>query len=345
MPVERPSSKGWGNRYAQVVKTSGKGSYVHLAGQTAAPMPGSSETQEISTMGCKAQTSIILTRIDRLLAEQGASKSDLVRAWVFLHDPKDVHAANAAWDEWMNTDGNLPARTNLVASPQLHTPDSLVEITVDAFVNAPENSTMDTSNTMPEPPTKVAKTSARPEKFCCVFLGSSNGNDPIYHADAYKFGRLLAESGIGLVYGGANGGLMGALADGVLEHSKGYAIGVIPEGNVVPSEHRHAQLSEMIMSPNMPERKKTMLDKADFLVALPGGTGTLDELTEVVDFKKLGLHSKPVFALNTKGFWKHLYDMMKHMESSGFSRTGSTEKLLQLADTPEELVNFLSSAK
>jgi len=293
-------------------------------------------------MGCKAQASIILARIDRLLAEQGASKSDLVRAWVFLHDPKDVHAANAAWDEWMDTNGNLPARTNLVASPQLHTPDSLVEITVDAFVNAPEESTVDT---LPEPPTKVAKTSARPEKFCCVFLGSSNGNDPSYRAEAYKFGRLLAESGIGLVYGGANAGLMGAVADGVLEQSKGYAIGVIPEGNVVPSEHRHARLSEIILSPDMPERKKTMLDKADFLVALPGGTGTLDELTEVIDFRKLGLHSKPVFALNTKGFWKHLHEMMKHMESSGFSREGSTNNLLQLADTPEELLSLLSSAK
>merc|ERR1719464_1272592 len=99
------------------------------------------------------------------------------------------------------------------------------------------------------------------------------------------------------------------------------------------------------MTPDMTKRKQTMLEEADFLVALPGGSGTLDELTEVIDFKKLKLHNKPVFALNTKGFWKHLYEMMKHMESSGFSREGSTEKLLQLADTPEELVKCLTSAR
>ena len=136
MPIERPSSKGWGGRYAQVVVTSGRGRMIHLAGQTAAPMPESDENQDISKLDCKEQTAVILSRIDRLLAEQGASKANLVRAWLFLHDPKDVHIANEAWDEWMDEEA-LPARTNLVASPQLHTPHGLVEITVDAFLDEP----------------------------------------------------------------------------------------------------------------------------------------------------------------------------------------------------------------
>mmetsp|Transcript_28174 Transcript_28174/g.81457 ORF Transcript_28174/g.81457 Transcript_28174/m.81457 type:complete len:162 (-) Transcript_28174:1022-1507(-) len=135
MPVNRPSHKGWGNRYAQVVTTSGCGVTIHLAGQTAAPMPGSDEPDnDLSLMGCREQTSTILARIDRLLAQNGATKADLVRAWVFLHDPVDVDAANEAWDEWMNQEGRLPARTCLVASPQGHTPHSRVEITVDAFI-------------------------------------------------------------------------------------------------------------------------------------------------------------------------------------------------------------------
>jgi enamine deaminase RidA (YjgF/YER057c/UK114 family) len=135
MPIARPSKKGWGGRYAQVVTTSGKGVTIHLAGQTAAPMPGSDEPEnDLSQMSCREQAATILARIDRLLAENNAAKADLVRAWVFVHDPADVDEANAAWDEWMDVEGRLPARTCLVASPQGHTPHGRVEITVDAFV-------------------------------------------------------------------------------------------------------------------------------------------------------------------------------------------------------------------
>ena len=134
MPVTRPSNKGWGDRYAQVVTTSGRGTTIHLAGQTAAPMPGSDEPEnDLSQMSCREQTATILSRIDRLLGENNATKADLVRAWVFVHSPEDVDDANDAWDAWMD-EGKLPARTCLVASPQGHTPHSRVEITVDAFV-------------------------------------------------------------------------------------------------------------------------------------------------------------------------------------------------------------------
>ena len=135
MSVTRPSKKGWGDRYAQVVTTSGRGTTIHLAGQTAAPMPGSDEPEnDLSQMSCREQTATILSRIDRLLGENNATKADLVRAWVFVHDPEDVDDANDAWDSWMDLEGRLPARTCLVASPQGHTPHSRVEITVDAFV-------------------------------------------------------------------------------------------------------------------------------------------------------------------------------------------------------------------
>ena len=135
MSVTRPSKKGWGDRYAQVVTTSGRGITIHLAGQTAAPMPGSDEPEnDLSQMSCREQTATILTRIDRLLGENNATKADLVRAWVFVHSPEDVDEANDGWDEWMDKEGRLPARTCLVASPQGHTPRSRVEITVDAFI-------------------------------------------------------------------------------------------------------------------------------------------------------------------------------------------------------------------
>uniref|UniRef100_A0A7S0SYV9 Uncharacterized protein n=1 Tax=Mantoniella antarctica TaxID=81844 RepID=A0A7S0SYV9_9CHLO len=143
MSVTRPCGKGWGDRYSQVVRVSNgaQGATVHLAGQTAAPAPGSDEPQILADLDCYAQTCVILARVDRFLAAAGASKQHLVRAWVFLHDPTDVDECNRAWDEWMDGEGNLPARTCLVASPQLHTPHGLVEITVDAFVAAPADPT------------------------------------------------------------------------------------------------------------------------------------------------------------------------------------------------------------
>lgn len=147
MPVTRPSKKGWGDRYAQVVTTSSRGTTIHLAGQTAAPMPGSDEPEnDLSQMSCREQTATILSRIDRLLSENNATKADLVRAWVFVHSPEDVDEANEAWDEWMDKEGRLPARTCLVASPQSHTPHSRVEITVDAYVaqdKCPESTFLD----------------------------------------------------------------------------------------------------------------------------------------------------------------------------------------------------------
>lgn len=151
-------------------------------------------------------------------------------------------------------------------------------------------------------------------------------------------GQLLAQNGIGLVYGGSTSGLMGAVADAVLAHASGYAIGVRPGGNLLPSEGGHAGLSEMVIASTMQERKRIMSDTADFFVALPGGPGTLDELTEMISARHLKHHDKPIFALNTNEFWTSILSLFDKMEEAGFMRVGRRAEIFQLVATPEELI-------
>mmetsp|Transcript_9170 Transcript_9170/g.16729 ORF Transcript_9170/g.16729 Transcript_9170/m.16729 type:complete len:176 (-) Transcript_9170:122-649(-) len=171
-------------------------------------------------------------------------------------------------------------------------------------------------------------------------MGSSDGNSPAYLAAARKLGCLLAANDIGLVYGGATGGLMGAVADGVLDNN-GYAVGVWP--NVLMGVEQHPGLSELITTSTMQERKQLMADKADVFVALPGGSGTLDELTEVIDFRKLKHHDKPIFALNTQNFWNPLREMYQKMEEAGFMKSGLRVQLCEFVGSPEELLERVQS--
>ena len=171
-------------------------------------------------------------------------------------------------------------------------------------------------------------------------MGASFGGSSKFEEEAKNFGRLLARSGVGLVYGGGNAGLMGVVADAVLAEG-GYVIGVRPAGNLLTAEHEHKNLSQMIFTKTMHERKQTMVDLANFLVALPGGLGTLDELADAVVLSHLGTHRKPVFLLNTNSFWTPLLKFVETMAASKFLKEGRWAELVEVAESAEDLIRKL----
>ncbi len=150
----------------------------------------------------------------------------------------------------------------------------------------------------------------------CVFCGASSGHDPAYALAARRFGEVLAQRGIELVWGAGNVGLMGVLADAVLSHG-GRAVGVIPDF-MVERELAHTAASEILIVDSMHARKAAMAERADAFVALPGGFGTLDELFEILTWAQLHIHSKPIGLLNVQGFFDPLLAMVRHMSREGF---------------------------
>ena len=149
-----------------------------------------------------------------------------------------------------------------------------------------------------------------------VFCGANTGRDPgILHA-AQEMGRSIAQRGMGVVYGGGHVGLMGAVADAALQ-AGGRVIGVIP-GFMMEKELAHQQLTELIVVRDMHERKMRMHELSQAVVALPGGFGTMDEVFELLTWRQLGLHAKPVGLLNVNGFYSPLLDQVVRMEQDGF---------------------------
>jgi uncharacterized protein (TIGR00730 family) len=149
----------------------------------------------------------------------------------------------------------------------------------------------------------------------CVYCGSSPGTDPTFVEAARDFGKILAHSGIRLVWGGGTVGLMGAIASSVIEHG-GAATGIIPE--FLTAKERPRRLAqEQIITRDMHERKSTMFDRADAFVALPGGIGTLEELVEQMTWAQLGRHKKPILIANINGFWDPLLSLLAHMRMAG----------------------------
>ena len=155
-------------------------------------------------------------------------------------------------------------------------------------------------------------------KSLCVFCGSNAGLNPAFAESARAFGRELARRDIGVVYGGGNVGLMGVVADAVLE-AGGRVTGVIPHGLVV-RELAHQQLTKLHVVDSMHERKALMASLADGFVALPGGIGTLEEFCEVVTWTQLGIHAKPCGLLNVAGFYDAFLAFFEHALSEGFVR-------------------------
>lgn len=173
----------------------------------------------------------------------------------------------------------------------------------------------------------------------CVFAGSSHGADPAYAEAARALAALLLERDIGMVYGGAQVGLMGVAADGVLEGG-GEVIGVIPTG-LGDREIAHPGLSDLQMVSTMHERKARMADLADGFVVLPGGLGTLEELMEAVTWNQLGIHAKPVGLLDVGGYWEPLVALIDHAAAQGFVAYGETDVLLR-APEPAALVDAMA---
>ncbi|MFO0509358.1 MAG: TIGR00730 family Rossman fold protein [Gammaproteobacteria bacterium] len=172
-------------------------------------------------------------------------------------------------------------------------------------------------------------------KRLCVFCGANGGRDPVYRAAAQALGALLAREGIGLVYGGASIGLMGAVADAA-RAAGGEVIGVIPRA-LMKREIAHAGLADLRVVGSMHERKALMAELADGFIALPGGVGTLEELFEVWTWVHLGLHHKPCALLDVAGFYSGLARFLDHVEAEGFLREGVRDMLLVERD-PAQLL-------
>jgi len=174
----------------------------------------------------------------------------------------------------------------------------------------------------------------------CVFCGSSAGREPGHRRLAEALARALAERGIGIVYGGARVGLMGALADAGLA-AGGEVIGVIPRA-LIEREIGHTGLTELRIVESMHERKALMAELADGFVALPGGVGTLEELFEVWTWAQLGLHAKPCALLDTDGFYGPLVAFLDHQVDAGFVRAAH-RAMLVTAHAPEELLTAFAA--
>lgn len=169
----------------------------------------------------------------------------------------------------------------------------------------------------------------------CVFCGSSPGARPIYGEAADRFGALLAEAGIRLIYGGGNVGLMGRVADAVMT-AGGEAVGVIPRF-LMDREVGHTALTEIHVVDSMHERKAMMAKLSDGFAILPGGIGTLEEMFEVWTWRQLGLHPKPCAVLNVGGYYDRMVGFLDDMVVEGFLQPGH-RAALQIAATPEELL-------
>lgn len=172
-------------------------------------------------------------------------------------------------------------------------------------------------------------------KRITVFCGSSLGSDDIYKTQAGLVGRAFAKYNIGLVYGGAKVGLMGAVADGVLSNG-GEVIGVLPVF-LKSKEIAHQQLTELILVDTMHERKTRMNDLCDGVIALPGGFGTLEELFEMLTWAQLGLHKKPIGILNVNGFYDALIVLIQTMVEKGFLKQINQQMLL-VSDNIDDLL-------
>src|SRR6202789_4111547 len=178
-------------------------------------------------------------------------------------------------------------------------------------------------------------------KTVCVYCGSGPGTNPRFMESAKALGKALAEGGIRLVYGGGSVGMMGAVATSVLDHG-GMVTGIIP-GFLTAKENALKRVQEMIVTPDMHERKRLMFEHSDAFVALPGGIGTLEELVEQLTWQQLGRHSKPILIANIANFWEPLLGLLTHMRSTQFIRPTLAIEILK-AERVEDILPRLQAA-
>lgn len=178
----------------------------------------------------------------------------------------------------------------------------------------------------------------------CVYCGSSDFVADSYKEAARRTGELLGAGGFDIVYGGGRVGLMGIVADAGLK-AGAKVVGIIPE-HIKRYEVDHTGLSELIVVDSMHTRKRMMVEQSDAFLILPGGIGTLDEMFEIITWRQLRLHGKPVVIVNTQGFWNPLVALMEHMTETGFMRKpnlpGAEDRLYHVVDNVEEAVDLLA---
>lgn len=178
----------------------------------------------------------------------------------------------------------------------------------------------------------------------CVYCGAGSGTDPAHIASATALGHILAKEKIRLIYGGGTIGMMGAVSKAVMEQG-GQVTGIIPRF-LLDMEASHAeleQLDELILTEDMHERKRTMFDRADAFIALPGGIGTLEELVEQLTWAQLGRHRKPVLLANINNFWQPLIELIAHMKDEAYIRKGFEVDFLN-TDEVDQFVPLLRQA-
>ncbi len=171
-----------------------------------------------------------------------------------------------------------------------------------------------------------------PTASVCVYCGSRVGAQPAYRAEAGRLGQALAAAGHRLVYGAGDVGLMGMVARAAQE-AGGDTFGVIPR-HLLDREVGKRDLARLVVTETMHERKKVMFMNADAIVVLPGGAGTLDEFFEVLTWRQLGLHAKPILLLDTAGYWAPLAGLVDHVIAEGFADATLAECIARVADVP-----------
>ena len=174
----------------------------------------------------------------------------------------------------------------------------------------------------------------------CVYCGSASGLDRRYQAAARELGEALATAGIELVFGGGRVGLMGVLADSVLS-AGGRVVGIIPE-RLRAAELAHQGATELVIAGSMHDRKRLMAERADAFAILPGGIGTLDETFEILTWRQLGLHDKPIFLVDVAGYWQPLRDLLDHLVAQGFTQS-LVPRLLEIVPNIAELMRALAT--
>ncbi len=174
----------------------------------------------------------------------------------------------------------------------------------------------------------------------CVFCGANTGSRAIYRDSATALGRALATNRTELVYGGGRVGMMGAIADGVLAGG-GKVTGVIPDF-LVDKELAHPGASDLIVVPDMHTRKREMFVRAEAFCVMPGGVGTLEEMFEVVTWRQLHRHNKPIVLLNIDGYWSHLVSLMDRIVEEGFMHHGHSA-LVTVVERPEDVIGAIEA--
>lgn len=173
----------------------------------------------------------------------------------------------------------------------------------------------------------------------CVYCGAKNTVDPRHLAAARDVGKRLVDAGFRLVFGGGNCGMMGEVSNAVLA-AGGHVTGVFPK-HLDQFEVRHREVSELVLVENMHERKQTMFDLSDAFVILPGGFGTMDEMFEILTWRQIGLHEKPLVIFNHLDYWNPLLTLMDHLMSEGFA-SSKNRGFYEVVDSSDSLIHSLS---